>query len=110
MKVQGATRFILLSQIIFPFVLLILGVLLGLLQVLARSGILKSTHYFGWIEYYQGLTLHGTINAIVFTTFVIVGFCNAIMLYTLRRPYRIGVQWVSLVMMVGERSLLHMPC
>ncbi len=99
MRVQGATRFILLSEIVFPFVLLILGVLLGLFQVLARAGILRTDGILG-IEYYQGLTLHGTINAIVFTTFFIVGFSNAIMLHQLGRPLRLPVQWLSWLLMV----------
>ncbi len=43
MSIRGGLRFILLSEIVFPFVLLILGVLLGLLQVLQRAGIIKST-------------------------------------------------------------------
>lgn len=100
MQIRGALRFILLTEIVFPFVLLILGVLLGLLQVLARAGILKTSHYFG-IEYYQGLTLHGAINAIVFTTFVIVAFCNAIVMFSLQRSLKPSVQWVSWMLMVG---------
>jgi cytochrome c oxidase subunit 1 len=100
MRVQGATRFILLSEIVFPFVLLILGVLLGLIQGLARAGILRAEGFLG-IEYYQGLTLHGTINAIVFTTFFIVAFSNAIMLHQLGRPLRLPVQWLSWLLMVG---------
>jgi cytochrome c oxidase subunit 1 len=99
MRVQGATRFILLSEIVFPFVLLILGVLLGLFQVLARAGILRTDGILG-IEYYQGLTLHGTINAIVFTTFFIVGFSNALMMHQLGRPLRLPVQWLSWLLMV----------
>ncbi len=97
---SGASRFIILSEIVFPFLLLILGVALGLLQVLARAGVLKDSHYFGWIEYYQGLTLHGVINAIVFTTYIIVAFSNALMVSVLKRPLKMGVQWVSWAMML----------
>jgi len=99
-QVRGATRFIILSELIIPFILLILGVLLGLYQVLARAGILRTPDIFG-INYYQGLTLHGTINAIVFTTFFAVAFGNAIMLHQLRRPLKEGVQWISWILMVG---------
>lgn len=99
MRVQGALRFILLAEIVFPFVLLILGVLLGLFQVLARAGILRTEAILG-IEYYQGLTLHGTINAIVFTTFFIVGFSNALVMHQLGRTLRLPVQWLSLLLMV----------
>ncbi|MEO0248298.1 MAG: cbb3-type cytochrome c oxidase subunit I, partial [candidate division WOR-3 bacterium] len=99
MRVQGALRFILLAEIVFPFVLLILGVLLGLFQVLARAGILGTEAILG-IEYYHGLTLHGTINAIVFTTFFIVGFSNALVMHQLGRTLRLPVQWLSLLLMV----------
>ncbi|MCS6918404.1 MAG: cbb3-type cytochrome c oxidase subunit I, partial [Fimbriimonadales bacterium] len=97
---KGATRFIILSELIIPFILLILGVLLGLYQALARAGIIKSPDLLG-INYYQGLTLHGVINAVVFTTFFAVAFGNAIMLHQLRRPLKEGVQWASWVLMVG---------
>lgn len=100
MSIRGGLRFILLSEIVFPFVLLILGVLLGLLQALQRAGIIKSTSYLG-IEYYQGLTLHGAINAIVFTTFIIVAFSNAMVMFSLKRSLKPGVQWVSWLLMVG---------
>jgi len=99
-QVKGATRFIILSELIIPFILLILGVLLGLFQVLARAGILKTDGILG-INYYQGLTLHGVINAIVFTTFFAVAFGNAIMLHQLQRPLKMGVQWASWLLMVG---------
>jgi cytochrome c oxidase subunit 1 len=99
-RVTGAIRFILLSELIVPFLLLILGVLLGLYQVLARAGIIRSADIFG-INYYQGLTLHGVINAIVFTTFFAVAFGNAIMLHQLKRPLKVGVQWASWLLMVG---------
>jgi cytochrome c oxidase subunit 1 len=100
MRVQGAIRFILLSEIVFPILLLILAVLLGALQALARAGIIRADGYLG-LSYYQGLTLHGTIAAIVFTTFFIVGFSNVVMTYLLGRPLRTGVQWVSWLLMVG---------
>ncbi|MEN3000665.1 MAG: cbb3-type cytochrome c oxidase subunit I [Armatimonadota bacterium] len=104
MPVPRAIRFILLSEIVFPFVLLILGVLLGLFQVLARAGILRTDRLLG-IEYYQGLTLHGVINAIVFTTLFIVAFSNAVVMFQLRRPLRLPVQWASWVLMIGGTLL-----
>src|SRR5690606_10107591 len=56
-----------------PVALLIIGILDGLLQVLFRAGIIQANEALG-IEYYQGLTLHGVINALVFTT----SFCRRI--------------------------------
>ena len=51
-----------------PGILLVLGIYNGLMQSLYRSGIIRDSSFLG-LEYYQGLTLHGVINAIVFTTF-----------------------------------------
>jgi len=67
MKVDKTIRNILVAEIVFPIVLLVFGIYHGLMQVLYRAGVIKDMSVAG-IEYYQGLTLHGVINAIVFTT------------------------------------------
>lgn len=99
MQVSPAIRTIILTEIIFPILLLVFGIYHGVMQVLYRAGIIKAESFLG-INYYQGLTLHGVINAIVFTTIFIVGFSNALIMYTLRKPLRETVQWISLGMMV----------
>ncbi|MCT2537337.1 b(o/a)3-type cytochrome-c oxidase subunit 1 [Aquibacillus koreensis] len=58
------------------FISLFIGGLMGLLQTLVRSGTL--TLPFG-IGYYQILTVHGVILALVLTTFFIIGFQFALM-------------------------------
>lgn len=56
---------------------LLVGALLGPLQALNYAGI-DLYRYLPFLQsYYQGLTLHGVLNAIVFTTF----FINGIMFY-----------------------------
>ncbi len=100
MKVSGGIRFILLSEIVIPILLLVFGVYHGVLQVLYRAGIIKANSLLG-IEYYQGLTLHGVINAIVFTTLFIVAFGNAVALYLLKKPLKAPVQWISWVLMMA---------
>ncbi len=100
MRVSGSIRFILLSEIVFPILLLSFGVYHGVLQVLYRAGIIKANSVLG-IEYYQGLTLHGVINAIVFTTIFIVAFGNGVVLYLLKKPLRPAVQWLSWLLMFG---------
>ncbi|MDQ7082989.1 MAG: cbb3-type cytochrome c oxidase subunit I [Aquificota bacterium] len=100
MRVDGSIRFIILSEIVFPLLLLIFGVYHGVMQVLYRAGIIKADSFLG-IDYYQGLTLHGVINAIVFTTFFAVAFGNGVVLYALKKPLRPGVQWLAWLMMVG---------
>jgi cytochrome c oxidase subunit 1 len=99
MRVEGSVKTVILGEIIFPIVLLIFGIYHGLIQALYRAGIIKDMSFLG-IEYYQGLTLHGVINAIVFTTMIIVAFGNAVFLYYLKKPLRPVVQWVSFLLMV----------
>jgi cytochrome c oxidase subunit 1 len=99
MRVEGSVKTVILGEIIFPIVLLIFGIYHGLMQALYRAGIIKDMSFLG-IEYYQGLTLHGVINAIVFTTMIIVAFGNAVFLYYLKKPLRPVVQWVSFLLMV----------
>src|SRR5699024_5228586 len=58
------------------FIALLVGGLMGLLQTLERSG-----HFdlpFG-IGYYQILTVHGVVLALVLTTFFIISFQHALM-------------------------------
>ncbi|WP_249871828.1 b(o/a)3-type cytochrome-c oxidase subunit 1 [Oceanobacillus saliphilus] len=65
-----------LSFIYVAFISLFIGGLMGLLQVLVRSG--SFTLPWG-IGYYQILTLHGVVLALVLTTFFIIGFQYALM-------------------------------
>ena len=100
MKVDKTIRNILVAEIVFPIVLLVFGIYHGLMQVLYRAGVIKDMSVAG-IEYYQGLTLHGVINAIVFTTIIIVALGNIVFLYYLKKPLRPAVQWLSLILMFG---------
>lgn len=101
MKLDKSLKNLTLSLLTIPTILLILGVLDGLLQVLFRAGWIRNTEALG-IEYYQGLTLHGVINAIVFTTFFAVAFGNAVVSYALRKPLNMKIAWLSFwLMLVG---------
>ena len=88
-----------LIEIIFPIALLVLGIYHGLIQVLYRAGIIHADKFLG-LSYFQGLTLHGVINAIVFTTFFAVAFGYAIVRFYLRRPLNMKVAWFSFALMV----------
>lgn len=90
---------IMIIELVIPTVLLIFGIYHGLMQALYRAGIIKASGLFG-IEYYQGLTLHGVINAIVFTTFFAVAFGNGIISYYLKKIPNLTVMKVSLGLMV----------
>ncbi len=66
---------------------LLVGSLMGPLQAFEFSGV----NVYPWIEpvihsYYQGLTIHGVLNALVWTTFFIVGFTNLTTIRGLQRP------------------------
>ena len=92
-------RGIILTEVIFPLVLLIVGVYFGVLQVLFRAGVIQDDGLFG-ISYYQGLTAHGVINAIVLTTFFAVAFGNAVIAQTLEGAVSKGAALAGCVLMV----------
>ena len=102
----GLKRMILI-EIIFPMILLILGIYHGLMQVLYRAGMIRSSQFLG-LSYFQGLTLHGVVNAIVFTTFFAVAFGYAIIRYYLNRPVNMKVAWLSFTMMMVGTVLAAM--
>ena len=90
-----------LVQLVVPVVLLVVGISGGLLQALMRAGIIRAESAMG-LEYYQGLTLHGIINAIVFTTFFAVAFGNVIVAYALKSKLNMKMAWLSgILMLVG---------
>ncbi|RHW42298.1 b(o/a)3-type cytochrome-c oxidase subunit 1 [Neobacillus notoginsengisoli] len=60
-----------MAHLYVAFIALALGGLMGLLQVLVRSGEFQLP--FG-IDYYQVLTVHGVLLGLVLTTFFILGF------------------------------------
>src|SRR5678815_925057 len=97
-----------LIELIYPMVLLILGIYHGLMQVLYRSGIIQARKIFG-LEYFQGLTLHGVINAIVFTTFFAVAFGNAIVAYYLKKVPRLSILWASFWLMTIGTLMAAVP-
>ncbi|REK66593.1 MAG: cytochrome C [Cohnella sp.] len=60
-----------LAHLLFAYGALLLGGVCGMLQGMVRSG---SITLPGGIGYYQLLTAHGVLMALVFTTFFIIGF------------------------------------
>lgn len=94
-------QFVLLLELVFPVVLLSLGLFQGFLQTLYRAGYIQGTSFLG-IEYYQGLTLHGVVNAIVLTTFFAVAFGSALVAYALKRePNRFWNGIAAVLMILG---------
>lgn len=62
---------LIMSYIIFSIIAIFLGGLAGLLQMMQRSGWITLPN---WLTYYQLLTAHGVLLALVFTTFFIIGY------------------------------------
>ncbi|HTO96709.1 MAG TPA: hypothetical protein VMK66_06660, partial [Myxococcales bacterium] len=75
--IQKELRPLILVELLLPLLLTLFGVFHGVLQVLYRAGIIQDVSFLG-IGYYQGLTAHGVINAIVLTTFFAVAFGHAV--------------------------------
>lgn len=100
------------------FISLFLGATAGLLQVLVRSG--KVTLPAG-IQYYQVLTVHGVLLALVLTTFFIIGFIFASQSKTagtytsVERRWgwigywmmTVGVALAATFILLGEASVLY---
>lgn len=99
MTIQKDLRPIILAELLVPLVLLIFGIYHGLMQLLYRSGIIHASKFLG-IDYYQGLTAHGVINAIVLTTFFAVAFGTAVVSQFLGRPMSSLVQFTAMVLML----------
>lgn len=87
-----------LAHILVAYAALALGGIAGLLQGLVRGGMVELPLGIG---YYQLLTAHGVLMALVFTTFFIIGFLYAGMVRTtgplLSTVNKIG--WVGFIMM-----------
>ena len=81
---------------------LTLGALLGILQGLEHAGLDLYPFLSPDIRtYYQGLSLHGVLNALVWTTFFICGFLTYITVKSLNRPLRYPwINWAGLIVMV----------
>jgi len=106
--IEPSLKKIILFDILLPMVLLILGIAMGFLQILYRAGVIHSRSFLG-IEYYQGLTLHGAINAVVFTTFFAVAFGHAIIRYYTQKPLLLGWAWISLIAMTVGTVMAAIP-
>jgi cytochrome c oxidase subunit 1 len=99
MEIELGLKRMILIELIFPMLLLILGIYHGLMQVLYRAGMIHARSVLG-LEYFQGLTLHGVVNAIVFTTFFAVAFGYAVIRFYLGRALNMTVAWLSFALMI----------
>ena len=84
MQLSKSIKRVIYWELGIPLALLSIGIYHGLMQVIYRAGVLQQPA-FAKLDYYQGLTLHGVINALVLTTFFAVGFGHALMAYYLKK-------------------------
>ncbi len=100
---------------------LFVGVSFGPLQALEHAGL----DLYPYIQpifksYYQGLTIHGVLNALVWTTFFITGFLTLTVTYGLKRSLRypklnrfgfgmmvVGLLVTAVPLLLDEASVLY---
>ena len=71
-----------------------IGITIGVLQGMEHAGFNAYPYIYPALKsYYQGLTLHGVLNALIWTTFFIVGFFTYAITHSLNRPLRFP--WVN---------------
>ena len=90
---------------------LAVGALFGPLQALEHAGINLYPFLQPLIQsYYQGLTLHGILNALVFTTFFITGFLTYMVAKGLDRPIKSPrLSWTGFWLMVVGLLMAAVP-
>jgi len=77
------------SHLLVAMIALAIGTLFGPLQAFEHAG----WDFYPYLKpliksYYQGLTIHGVLNALVWTTFFIMGFLTFNVIYGLKRPLK----------------------
>jgi cytochrome c oxidase subunit I len=92
-------------NIVFGFVILAVGVLFGLDQAWNYARVNLIQYYPGIHSYYQGLTLHGVLNALVLTTAFANGFVSLTTARGLGRPLNAALLWLALWMLIGGSLL-----
>jgi len=85
-----------------------IGIAIGALSIGAIFGVLQGLEHAGLDlypllrpvlqSYYQGLTLHGVLNALIWTTFFICGFFTFATVRSLKRPLR--YPWLNTVALI----------
>jgi cytochrome c oxidase subunit I len=118
MQISKSLRRLIYWELGIPIALLSIGIYHGLMQTVYRAGVLHDSS-FAKLDYYQGLTLHGVINAVVLTTFFAVAFGHATIAFYLKREPNKKLGWISFwfmtigtvmaawAMLAGKASVLY---
>lgn len=98
-------------HVLVALIALSIGSLFGPLQSLEYAGVdLYPLLAPLFKSYYQGLTLHGVLNALVFTTFFITGFFSLTVSYGLKRRLELpGLNWAGFAVMVVGLVVIAVP-
>jgi cytochrome c oxidase subunit 1 len=104
MQISKSLRRLIYWELGIPISLLTIGIYHGLMQTIYRSGVLHQSS-FAHLDYYQGLTLHGVINAIVLTSFFAVAFGHATIAYYFKAEPNKKIAWLSFWMMTLGTSM-----
>lgn len=94
MQISRSLKRLIYWELGIPIALLSIGIYHGLMQTVYRAGVLHESS-FAKLDYYQGLTLHGVINALVLTTFFAVAFGHATVAFYLKREPNKKLAWLS---------------
>jgi cytochrome c oxidase subunit 1 len=88
-QVPTAEKKLIGSHILVAILALATGSLFGPLQAFEHAGWDFYVYLKPFIKsYYQGLTIHGVLNALVWTTFFIMGFLTFNVVFGLKRPLK----------------------
>ena len=98
MQISKSLKKLIYWELAVPITLLTLGLYHGLMQTIYRAGVLNDAS-FAKLDYYQGLTLHGVINALVLTTFFAVAFGHATISFYLKKEINKTLGWISFALM-----------
>ena len=94
MQISKSLKRLIYWELGIPIALLSIGIYHGLMQTIYRAGVLHQSA-FAKLDYYQGLTLHGVINAVVLTTFFAVAFGHATIAFYLKKEPNKNLSWLS---------------
>jgi cytochrome c oxidase subunit 1 len=118
MQVTKTFKRIIFLELAIPVALLTIGIYHGLMQTIYRAGVLRDVSFLK-LDYYQGLTLHGVINALVLTTFFAVAFGHVIVAFYFKKEPNKKLMWLSFAlktsgtlmaawaMLAGKASVLY---
>ncbi len=98
MQISTSFRRLIYWELGIPITMLTIGIYHGLMQTIYRSGVIHQSS-FAKLDYYQGLTLHGVINAVVLTSFFAVAFGHATIAFYFKTEPNKKVAWLSFWLM-----------